>query len=409
MYPLLKGLRIVDITTILLGPFATQILGDLGAEVIKIETIDGDMNRAVPPHGSPGIGSAFANNNRNKRSLALDLKQDAGKQILRRLIGTADALVHNMRQDALDRLGFSWEAVHALNPRLVYCAALGYGSDGPYAGKPAYDDIIQAGGGIAGTAAKRDGAPDYHASVTADKVAALHTVYAVLAALLHRERTGGAGQLVEMPMLEAIAAFSLNEHLMAATFEEHGALGYHRALSPNRKPYKTRDGHIAVLPYTTAQWSRALAALGRQDIVETPWISSNTERSKRSDELYAVLDQALGARTSTEWLALFEELDIPCGPVNSLEDLLTDPHLTAVDFFKPNFAEPTTIRRSLRQPVIYRGVAAEPDALPPAVGGDTGALLGELGYGALDIEALASAGVVAGPDMSGPATKIKTA
>ncbi|MFM9938245.1 MAG: CaiB/BaiF CoA transferase family protein [Hyphomicrobiaceae bacterium] len=396
MYPLLKGFRIVDITTIILGPFATQILGDLGAEIIKIEALDGDMNRAIPPQGAPGIGGVYANNNRNKRSLAVDLKQDAGKDILRRLLQTSDALVHNMRQDALDRLGFGWETVHALNPRLVYCAALGYGSDGPYAGKPAYDDIIQAGGGIAGMTAKRDGTPAYNPTVTADKVAALHTVYAVLAALLHRERTGGEGQLVEMPMLEAIAAFSLNEHLMGAAFADGAKLGYHRTLSKNRKPYKTRDGHVAVLPYTTAQWGRAMQAIGREDIAAEPWFADNALRSQRSDQLYTILGDALAARTSKEWLVLFEGLDIPCGPVNSLEDLLEDPHLKAVGFFEPNYAAPTPVIRSLRQPVIYRGLAREADAVPPRLGADTAALLADLGFADADVAKLAAAGVIGG-------------
>jgi crotonobetainyl-CoA:carnitine CoA-transferase CaiB-like acyl-CoA transferase len=396
MYPLLKGLRIVDITTIVLGPYATQILGDMGAEVIKIESIDGDMNRAIPPHGAPGIGGVFANNNRNKRSLAVDLKQEAGKDVLRRLLKTADALVHNMRQDALDRLGFDWNTVHALNPKLIYCAALGYGSDGPYAGKPAYDDIIQAAGGLAGLTERRDGTPAYHPTVTADKVAALHTVYALLAALYHRERTGGEGQLVEMPMLEAMAAFSLNEHLMGATFTADGGTGYHRTLSRNRKPYKTKDGWVAVLPYTAVHWSRVLKALGRPDVTEAPWFYNNSERSKRSDELYAIIDASLGGRTSVEWLKLFEELDVPCGPVNSLDGLLKDPHLTAVDFFKPDFEGPHPMHRTLRQPVIWRGLEREKDQPPPALGADTEALLQELGYGADDLARMADQKVVAG-------------
>lgn len=396
MYPLLKGLRIVDITTIILGPYATQVLGDLGADIIKIEALEGDMNRSTPPHGAPGIGAVFANNNRNKRSLCLDLKSADGKAILSRLIGTADALVHNMRQDALDRLGFSWEVVHALNPRLIYCAALGYGSAGPYAGKPAYDDIIQGASGIAGLAARRDGKPAYHPMVTADKVAALHVVYGVLAALLHRERTGGLGQKIEMPMLEAMAGFTLNEHLMGATFETEGATGYHRTLSPNRGPFPTKDGYIALLPYTTEQWRRAMTALGRLDLVEAPWFNDNPARSKRSDELYSLIAPALGGRTSAEWLALFEELDIPCGPVNSLDDVLRDPHLTAVGFFEPNFASPAPIRRSLRQAIQCSGMATEPDLPPPALGSDSKALLGELGYAAVDVERLLAARVVKG-------------
>ena len=401
MTPLLDGLRIIDITTILLGPFATQILGDMGADVIKIEAPDGDQNRWNPPHGEPGIGAGFAGNNRNKRSLALDLKSEAGKEILRRLIGTADALVHNMRQDALDRLGFGWEACKAINPRLVYCAAVGYGSDGPYSGKPAYDDIIQAAGGIAGLTWMRDGAPAYHPTVTADKVGALHVVYAVLAALLHRERLGGGqGQLVEMPMLEATAAFSLNENLMHATYEEDGALGYHRTMSRNRMPYPTKDGYIALLPYTTAQWTRVLDALGREDITAAAWFQSNTERSKRSDELYQILAASLGHRTSAEWLALFEGLDIPCGPVHSLRSLLDDPHLNAVGFFEPRYAETEPYLRSLRQPVLWRGVDARPDRRPPQLGADGLRILAELGYDADAATTLVASGGVIAPKSS---------
>ena len=398
MTPLLDGLRIIDITTILLGPFATQILGDMGADVIKVEAPDGDMNRWNPPLGAPGIGAGFAGNNRNKRSLALDLKSEEGKEVLRRLIATADALVHNMRQDALDRLGFGWEACRALNPRLVYCAALGYGSDGPYSGKPAYDDIIQAAGGIAGLTWMRDGTPAYHPTVTADKVGALHVVYAVLGALLHRERAGGGkGQLVEMPMLEATAAFSLNENLMSATFEDEGGLGYHRTMSKNRKPYPTSDGYIALLPYTTGQWKRVLDALGREDLTSADWFQSNTERSKRSDELYAVLAGSLGHRTSAEWLALFEGLDVPCGPVHSLRTLLDDPHLAAVGFFEPSYEVAAPYRRTLRQPVLWRGVEARPDRRPPSLGADGAGILTELGYDAAATARLVESGVVITP------------
>lgn len=394
MYPLLSGLRIVDITTIVLGPFATQILGDLGAEVIKIETIDGDMNRAVPPQGAPGIGPVFANNNRNKSSLAVDLKQGAGKEILRRLIGTSDALVHNMRQAALDRLGFGWEAVHAINPRLVYCAALGYGSEGPYAGKPAYDDIIQAAGGLAGLSQVRDGEPAYQPTVAADKVAALHVVYALLAALLHRERTGAEGQLVEVPMFEAVAAFVLNEHLMGATFTADGKTGYHRALAPNRKPYRTADGWIAVLPYTAVQWSRALKAVGREDVCSAAWFGDNAQRSMRSDDLYGILAGSLGGRTSKEWLEIFQQEDIPCGPIHTPDTLLSDRHLKAVGFFEPNFGKPTPVHRTLRQPALFRGLAKQADRMAPALGDDTVRLLEGLGYSEPEISELRMLGAI---------------
>ena len=197
-------------------------------------------------------------------------------------------------------------------------------------------------------------------------------------------------------MLEAMAGFTLNEHLMGATFEEKGALGYHRTLSQNRKPFRTKDGYIAVLPYTTEQWHRALTAIGREDIIAAPWFDDNATRSKHSDELYKILAASFGGRTSAEWLAVFEELDIPCGPVNSLEGLLEDPHLTAVGFFEPNFSRPTPIKRSLRQAIQCSGVEAIPDAVPPTLGADTQALLAELGMSATDIERLKLTRVVTG-------------
>ena len=397
MYPLLAGLRIVDITTIVLGPLATQILGDLGAEVIKIETVDGDMNRYTPPTAGAGLAALYVNNNRNKHSISLDLKKEEGKEILRRLVKTSDVLVHNMRQDALDRLGFSWEAVHALNPRLIYCGALGYGSDGPYSGKPAYDDIIQGSSGLAGLTHRRDGTPAYHPTVTADKAGALHVVYAVLAALVHRERTGGGGQLVEMPMFEAMAAFSLNEHLMGASFDPKGPTGYHRTLSQNRKPFATSDGWIALLPYTQAQWARVLTLLGREDLTKEPWFASNGERSKRSDELYALIAASLGSRTSAEWLEIFEKADVPCGVVHTPDTLLDDPHLKAVGFFEPNYDAEIGVVRSLRQPVIFRGVERQADRAPPPLGADTKVLLTELGYSDAEIGTLLDKKIAVGP------------
>jgi crotonobetainyl-CoA:carnitine CoA-transferase CaiB-like acyl-CoA transferase len=292
-------------------------------------------------------------------------------------------------------LGFSWDAVHALNPRLVYCAALGYGSDGPYSGKPAYDDIIQASSGLAGLTHRRDGTPAYHPTVTADKAGALHVVYAVLAALLHRERNGGQGQLVEMPMFEAMAAFSLNEHLMGASFTQDGGTGYHRTLSPNRKPFATKDGWIALLPYTQTQWSRVLNALGREDLVAQPWFSNNAERSKRSNELYAIIAASLGDKTSAEWLEIFEGADVPCGVVHTPDSLLEDPHLKAVGFYEPNFSTDAPVLRTLRQPVIFRGLDVEPDRMIPTLGSDTRALLNELGYSDAEAEKLIDARVAA--------------
>ena len=398
MLPLLKGFRIVDVTAVILGPYATQILGDLGAEVIKIEPLDGDSMRVVPPIAEATISSLFANNNRNKRSIALDLKQADGKAVLQRLIGRADALIHNMRQEAFDRLGFSVETVQAINPKIVYCAAVGFGSDGPYAGRPAYDDVIQSMSGFAGLSAMRDGTPSLAPSIIADKVVGLHVAYAVLAALLHRERNGGPGVAIEVPMFEAMTAFNMNEHLDRATFAADGSVGYARALSSQRKPYRTRDGWIAVLPYTYPHWSRTLAAVGRDDLVGANWLRDGGERNQRAPELYQVLEAVLTDRTTVEWLAIFEGIDIPCGRVNSPKDLLSDPHLLAVGMFDTNFEGPTPVTRTLRQPIRFEHLAVSADIAPPILGADTRMILLDAGYSEAEITDLCHRGVVRARD-----------
>jgi crotonobetainyl-CoA:carnitine CoA-transferase CaiB-like acyl-CoA transferase len=389
MLPLLEGLTIVDLTAVILGPYATQILGDLGADVIKVEPPEGDSMRAIPPIAAPGISAIYANHNRNKRSIALDLKSAEGKDVLARLVAKADALVHNMRQEAIDRLGFGFAPCRSLNPRIVYCAAVGYGSAGPYAGRPAYDDVIQAASGFAGLFELRDGEPAFAPTIVADKVVGLHVAYAVLAALLHRERNGGGAMHIEVPMFEAMASFSLTEHLADATFEADGRIGYHRALLPSRRPYRTADGWLAVLPYSTAHWSRVLAELGRSDITNAAWFQDPTERSRRTDELNALLAGVLATRTTDEWLAVFEELDIPSARVNLPEHLLADPHLEAVGQFEARFSAPTPARRSLKQPLSIAGMPAGPDRPPPALGADARELLSGLGFADAEIRRLA--------------------
>ena len=387
MIPLLEGLRILDLTAVILGPYATQILGDLGAEVIKIEPPDGDSMRPISPVAAPGLSAVFANCNRNKRSVVLDLKSEAGKAALMKLIPTADALVHNMRQEALDKLGFTYNAVRAANPRIIYAAAVGYGRHGRYAGKPAYDDVIQAASGFAGLFQMRDGQPLYTPSIAADKVSGLHLAYAVMGGLLYRERTGKTPGYIEVPMYELMAAFSLCEHLGAATFEENGKVGYVRVISPSRKPYKTSDGWVGVLPYSEANWRKILTEIDRLDVAETAWFRNATERSRRVDELYDILALAMPARSTADWLATFERLDIPAQPVRLPADLPKDPHLTDVGFFEPHFAGETPVIRALRQAVNVEGVPSESDLAPPMLGADTTAILREAGLSEDEIAA----------------------
>ncbi len=387
MLPILKGIRIIDITAVILGPFAAQILGDLGADVIKIEPPEGDSMRPIAPLSETGLSHIFANNNRNKRSVCLDLKSEGGKAALRKLIPTGDVLIHNMRQDALDKLGFSFEVVRKLHPGIIYCAANGYGRDGPYAGRPAYDDVIQAASGIAGLFQLRDGEAHYIPSIVADKVTGLHLAYAVLAALLHKSRTGDVPGYVEIPMFETMAAFTLNEHMGAAAFGATETEGYARVVSPDRRPYRTKDGFIGVLPYTEDKWVKVLTEIGRADVTTQAWFRNPTERSSRVGELYGMLTKALPARTTAEWCTTFMRLDVPHSPVNTPSQLLHDPHLQAVNFYEPNFSAETSMQRSLRAPILFGGLEVTPDLAPPALGADTDQILSDIGMTDIEIAA----------------------
>ncbi len=391
MFPILKGIRVLDLTAVILGPYAGQILGDLGADVIKIEGPEGDNMRPIAPTAAPGLSALFSNNNRNKRSVRLDLKTPGGRRALQKLVPTADVLIHNMRQEALDKLGFGFEATRALNKRLIYCAAVGYGRDGPYAGRPAYDDVIQAASGFAGLFQLRDGTPQYAPSIIADKVTGLHLVYAVLAALLHRERSGSVPAYVEVPMFETMAAFNLNEHLSGATWGDAESSGYQRAVARDRRPYRTKDGWLGVLPYTPAHWVRVLPEFGRSEVVTEAWFKDPTERSRNFDKLYTMLADALPTRTTAEWIAVFTRLDVPHAEVATPTDLLSDPHLKAVGFFDTNFASETPVVRTLRQPVGFGGLERTPDLPPPMLGADTEAVLREAGCTAEEIKAALAA------------------
>jgi len=393
MQTLLSGVRIIEIGAVVLGPYAGQILADLGAEVIKVEPPEGDIARDAHPQG-PGGGALFVNNNRNKRMLALDLKRSEGRSALARLIASSDVLFHNMRVDAADRLGIGFEAVATINPDIIHCTAIGFGQNGPYRDRPAFDDIIQAASGLAGLAMHHGGDPQFVPTIIADKVAALHAVYGILAALTARAR-GQAGPFrVEVPMFEAMTAFLLNEHLAGATFAEDGAVGYPRILSANRRPFRTADGWIAVLPYTTDQWRRFLAEIGREDIAEEAWFRDGRTRQSRIDQLYALLADTLTARSTEAWLAALTARDIPCSAIATPEALLDDPHLDAIGFFGVPDSYPPGIARTLPQPVGFAGRGQAPDRAPGAIGADSEAILRDCGIDVDEIAALRDAGVV---------------
>ncbi|WP_280503180.1 CaiB/BaiF CoA transferase family protein [Nocardia farcinica] len=328
----LSGMRVIDLTAMVMGPYCTQIMADMGAEVIKIEPPGGDDTRHISVGPEPGMSGVFANVNRGKRSVVLDLRTEAGTRALRSLIPGADVFVHSMRGAAIERLGFGYPAVAALNPSIVYTNCYGYGRRGPYAGLPAYDDTVQAECGIPWTQQQLTGAPGFAGTIVADKVAGMTALYATTMALLHRERTG-EGQEVEVAMFETMAAFMLVEHANGAMFEPPlGPAGYPRALSAHRRPYRTADGHLAALVYNDKQWNAFVGAV-RPDWAG-PEFATLAERAARIDTVYAHLVGTFRQRTTAEWLRLLRELQIPAAPVRTLDELFADPHLEAVGFFE---------------------------------------------------------------------------
>jgi len=390
--PLLRGLRILEVSAIVIGPYAGQILADLGAEVVKLEPIAGDVARSTPPQAG-GMSALFANNNRNKKALAVDLKTGQGKEVLRRLVRRSDVLLHNMRADAARRLGVDSAATLAINPRLVHCSAVGFGERGRYRGRPAFDDIIQAASGLAGMNLRNGDNPRFAPTILADKIGALHAVYGILAALLARAQGHPGPFRVEVPMFEAMVSFLLNEHLAEATFREDGQLGYSRVLSENRRPYRTRDGWLAVMPYTADQWRRFLLLIGRTDIADSDWFADAQERNGRVDYLYSVIADELPRRDTETWLAELISLDIPCSRVNRLEDLLSDPHLADVGFFKVDPKFPKEFSRMLPQPVVFDDLPLDSDTPPPALGADTREILADCGFAETEIQAMLESGI----------------
>lgn len=350
----LAGVKVIDLTTVVMGPFATQILGDMGAEVIKVESVNGDSLRGVGPWRHPGMGPLFLQNNRNKQSITLDLKHPDDLAKLGELAGEADVLISNIRPAGMARLGLTNETIRAINPSIIICNAVGYGSGGRLAGRAVYDDLIQAGAGIAGLFGAVDGAPRYAPFNVADRVAALYIAIAVNAALYRRSRSG-LGEDIEVPMFETIAQFVLADHMGGGAFiPPLGPMGYPRLLSRHRGPYPTKDGHITVVLYTNEHWQRFLGAIGKQGLLEEDErFSDQQSRNMNSDEVGRFLEEQFLGSTTEEWLRVLAELDIPASKVNGIEDLLTDEHLQDVDFFRV-YEHPTegTVRTT-RFPVRF--------------------------------------------------------
>lgn len=336
----LSGIRVLDLTTVVYGPYATQLLADFGADVIKIEKPGGDQTRLVGPMRNADMGALYLGVNRNKRSIVLDLKREAPRQALWRLIGDADMFVHNVRPQKMLALELDPDSVLAAKPDIIYGGLHGYREEGPYGGRPAYDDVIQAESGLSGTFTRRDGEPVLIPTIVADKTAALLAASGLLAALFARSRSG-KGCYVETSMFEALVGYTLVEHHFGAMFvPPDGGVGYNRVISRERKPYETADGHICMVPYTDKQFARFWELTGRPDYAADPRFKSMAERVRHIDELYAIAGGLLCQRTSAEWLELLRAAEIPCGLFNRLEDLRQDEQLDKTGFFRP-FTHPT--------------------------------------------------------------------
>jgi crotonobetainyl-CoA:carnitine CoA-transferase CaiB-like acyl-CoA transferase len=387
----LAGIRVIDLTTVVLGPFATQVLGDMGADVIKVESPEGDNCRWIGPSRTEGMGAYFAMLNRNKRSIVLDLKRPAARDALLRLVDGADVFVHNMRSGAADRLGLGYAALSARNQPLVYACASGFRKGSRKQEYPAFDDLIQGMSGLAALNAGPDGAPRYVPTVVVDKLTGQLLASMIGMALFHRERTG-QGQEVHVPMLETTLSFLLVEHLWGAVLNQPElGLGYRRMLTPHRRPYATNDGFISVIAVSDAHWSRLFEAMGRAALIEDPRFATIAARSDNVDALYGMLAEDMRKRTTAEWLTILGALDIPCGPVNTLPDLLADGYLRETGFFEH-------MQHPLEGDVTLTAIPARFSASPPSVrrlwpalGQHTQEVLREIGCDQNEIKAITGA------------------
>ena len=395
----LAGVRVLDLTSVLMGPFATQLLGDMGADVIKVEAPAGDTSRGIGPMRNPGMGPGFLHYNRNKRSIVIDLKSAAGRDVLLELVKTADVLVYNVRPAAMKRLRLAWEDVAAVNPRIIHAGMFGYGQDGPYADYPAYDDLIQGAIGVPALLAETvDGTPRYVPMAFVDRAVGIAAVNSITAALYQRERTG-RGQSVEIPMFETMVPFVMGEHLAGHTFDPPlGPIGYPRLLSRERKPYPTLDGHICAVLYTDGQWRNFYRITGRADAFDAdPRLTDIGVRTRHIGKLYEECGGFFRTDTTANWLQRLNEADIPCMRLNTPATLMNDPHLAAVGYFEHTEHPSEGALWRLRPAPTFSEPARERTLPAPRLGEHTREILAGVGIEGDAAEQLIRSGAVRAP------------
>jgi len=394
----LAGIKILEVTSVVLGPFACQMLADMGAEVIKVEPPYGDSNRSLGASRNPGMSALYLTCNRNKRSIVLDLKQESAREALLKIAAEVDVMIHNNRPQVMTKLGIDYDAVKAVNPNIIYCGSYGYGKEGPYGTRGALDDSIQAASGIAMLNEMVLGEPRYLPTVLADKTTAMAVVNAVTAALFSRERTG-EGQEIEVPMFETMVYFTMAEHLWGNTFEPPiGSAGYKRLMSYHRKPYKTKDGYIAILPYMNNHWKIFCEKTGEDGLAEDPRFKTLSDRVANIDDTYQETARVMATRTTDEWFDVFADTPVPVIAVNTLDGLLDDPHLKAVGFWQEHDHPTEGKIRMTRYPTTFSKTPADVRRPQPRLGEHSQEVLGEAGLSDADIAAMFESGATKSVD-----------